>query len=324
MQTSSWKRKAVYTMKETTRRGITLAGLGTSVLLAIPVVAQGHPETWKDPWLWVSADYLADSPAGSEVPAKLIRNVGLQARSFERHFGSAKAMGLAEGQVVGDDLCPPLDEVRIVQWGYSDASGYLDLTLVLSEVAVLATVRDVILGFATSATPVAMLVLENQVALYKDSPLPAYALVPLGQAVIMDRVFCGDVGRGATGSYQPETGQRIVLVGSWRESSTVPLGFTATGAVAVVNERGEMRWRFVHDGPNTQEGFEKLVAETVESNLREMALQYRLQRDHSEERSRFGYDIAMQRASGGCARLRATKGGGEWELTASCEEKPAH
>ncbi len=46
-----------------------------------------------------------------------------------------------------------------------------------------------------------------------------------------------------------------------------------------------------------------------------MALEYRLQRDHSDERSRFGYDVATQRDTDGCARLRATNVAGAWVLT---------
>lgn len=89
--------------------------------------------------------------------------------------------------------------------------GRFDAAILLSEVAVTGTVEDVVLGFGPRANPVALLALSDVVPLHARSPVPRYVLLPLGRAVIADRVFCGAEGDG---QYEPRVGARLVVVGS--------------------------------------------------------------------------------------------------------------
>ena len=237
-----------------------------------PVVARGgeHPEVLNPQsrgYEWVAASWAleADGSVKTHVPILLQEQLELQMRWFESRFGSAREHGLVEGQVVEDRFCPR----DMIQFGAPEDHGRFDAALLLSEVAVIATVEEVILGFGPRAYPTALLALSDVEPLHDRALTPRYAMVPLGWLVLRDRVFCGGYGNG---KFQPRVGARIVVVGNWGDSAVVSLHPARAGSLAVVEADGTLRWKWHDDtGPSTLVRLQRRVDEVVTSEIFEAA-----------------------------------------------------
>lgn len=246
---------------------------GSMLLLLVTAYSEpGHsrdepeaPETWGsyDPdwgheWTAVSAALNPDGSVSRRVPDLARERLEALIVRFEQRFGSAAKHGLRDGRVVSEEFCPPEASVH---WGNTLAR-HLDATLLLSEVAVKATIESVAFGFDTGGGPVALIRLADAEPLTGRSPIPEYALVALGQLVVGDRVFCGERGplsprnhwlrEDGEVSYQPTVGARIVLIGSWR-GGTVFLGPGHDSWYAEVAKSGQLRWIYGFQGKSLPE-----------------------------------------------------------------------
>lgn len=256
--------------------------------------SQEHPETWRGPWLWTAAS----QESTVNRPVRLLEALESQSESFDRAFGSAHAHGLAEGRVPGREFCPPRDIVQSSTFAGPDSAGQFDATILLSEVAVTATVSDVIPGFTVNGAPVVMLHLTDVLTLHERSPSPLYALVPVGQLVVGGRVYCSlEKVTGASETYQPEVGSRVVVIGAWAPLATVPIGFSRTSAFAVVEDHERLSWKF-YDGPETLTQMQTSVGSLVRTGLLEMTESLRGLEEFSDGRAELSSDLFMAHRSG--------------------------
>lgn len=207
--------------------GLVALLLPLAAFLATPLVAQDHPETLgslgEGRHAWVAASHFTDN----HVDDWLVANLQHQIDGFARRFGSIEEQGLAEGDYPSAAFCtkpmvsvvgsPPIPEIM-----------NLDGTLLLSEVAVTATVDEIIPGFSIFGGPSVLLALSDVVALTDRSPSPAYALMRIESMVINGSVFCDvDSSPDATFDYQPSIGDRVVVIGAW-DKGVVEIGYLRT------------------------------------------------------------------------------------------------
>lgn len=241
--------------------------IGSTMLLLVALYSEpGHssdepetPETWGEyhpdwghEWTAVSVALSPDGSVSRHLPDHARERLETLIERFEERFGSATKHGLQHGQVVSEEFCPPEASVH---WG-DKLARHLGATLLLSEVAVKATIESVAFGFNTGGGPEALIRLEDVEPLTDRSPAPEYAVVSLGQLVVGDRVFCGERGPLASGAwrgpYQPAAGSQIVLIGGWRDG-TVFAGQSHDSWYAEVMEGGELQWRFGFQGRSLEE-----------------------------------------------------------------------
>ena len=237
----------------------------TTVLLVALYSEQGQaqdepeaPETWGKyhagwgyEWMAASVALNPDGSVSSRVPANSRERFEIKIANFERRFGSAAGHGLKEGQVAPEKFCTP---ESTIEWGYR-VGRHIGSILLLSEVAVKATIKSVALGFGTGASPKALIQLTDVAPLTSRSPVPEYAVLSLGQLVVGDRVFCAPRGPLAAGQwlgpYQPTVGSQIVLIGAWRDG-TVYFDEGETGWYAELKD-GELNWQFGYEGRTLEE-----------------------------------------------------------------------
>jgi len=140
---------------------------------------------------------------------------------FREKFGSAESQGLEELSYPPESYCYVPDYETVVGTYPDPGVAFLDGILLLSEVAVTATVSEIIPGFSAAPGPMVLLALSDGIPLTERSPVPDYVLLPLRRMVIGGIPFCHNRFRGA--DYEPELGDRVVVIGSWR-NGIVPLG----------------------------------------------------------------------------------------------------
>lgn len=235
-----------------------LTALGLALVLGHCFITAGlaqeaadrrHPEVLGESgsWgrMWTSA-FSAFDESGSvspRIPAPLREQLLAQSADFRLRFGSAAAHGLADGEIPPRRFCSSAAGGFVGDQPPPEYSSF-DLNLLLSEVAVTAEVADVVPGFYYNGAPAALLSLRNVQPLHANAPLPEYALVPLGQLAIHDRVICGSWMRPAY-NVAFDVGNRLLLVSGWADRA-VAMG--ASG-LAVVRDEGELEWKFGPKGP---------------------------------------------------------------------------
>lgn len=243
----------------------------TIVLAISPALtsASEPPEVWMPGdwgYRWVAASWVFedDGSVAPRVPKVLGEKLKKRSRAFDEKFHYARAHGLVEGQVLPPrEFCVSQEIVgRVVP-----EDGWLfDPAVLLSDVAVTATVEEVILGFGPSAWPVALLVLADVVPIHGYSLQPRYVLVNVERAVIHNRVFCGDV--SIEGKYEPKVGTRIVVLGSLGDAGVVELVPRRAGSLAQVEPDGTVTWKWLRDtGPSTLNGIHTRARELIADGL---------------------------------------------------------
>ncbi len=311
-----------------TRQGANVRNLLMALAMAVTFGSAGIgqeksplPETWGryspgwgHEWMSVSVALNPDGSVSSRVPDRSRKNFEEKIARFERLFGSASEHGLEDGTVAPTRFCPPKGTIS---WGDKIAEN-LGAILLLSEVAAKATIESVALGFGTGGYPKALVRLADAEPLTNRSPIPEYVVLPIGQLVTHDRVFCanrGPIGTGDyRGPYQPQAGSQIVVIGRWRDG-TVFLG-PSDAWYAELNE-GALEWRFGgygRYGNRTLKGMKNLVSRLETRGLFERTDHLTKAEEHSMERVRFGqaWARAVQR---GCEPT-VVRDGGE---TVECE-----
>lgn len=237
-----------------------LSAVALAVLCGSAALAQDHPETlgkfhpgYGHEWTAASFALNRDGSVHERVQPGLRENIEYQTeRSVTDH-------GLAEGAVParrphpasGHQFCAP---VRTMLEPLPQETDRFDATMLLSEVAAVATVSDIVPGFRLSGDPQLLVVLSDVQVLRNGSPLPRYVLIPLTGRVIHGKVFCAVNPPGWTISIEGSAivGDRIVVMGAWRDDAVVEVGLNRTGAVAFVKADETLDWNFAgrHDGPS--------------------------------------------------------------------------
>ncbi len=265
---------------------------------------------WGHEWMSVSVALNPDGSVSSKLPDNSREKFEKQIVKFDRLFGSAAEHGLEDGTVAPKEFCPP---EGTISWGDKVASN-LGSILLLSEVAVKATIESVALGFGTGGYPKALVRLDDVEPLTSRSPVPEYVVFPIGQLVARDHVFCGDRGQLGTGDYrgpyQPRIGSQIVVICGWRDG-TVFLG-SEDAWYAELNE-GALEWRFGgygRYGNRTLKDMKSLISRLEATGLFEQTDHLARAELHSMERMRFGqaWARAIQR---GCEPTAINRDGGE-------------
>lgn len=189
-----------------------------------------------------------------------------------------------------------------------DSRGEFGSGLLLAEVAVVATVTDVIPGIDRLAWVESLLELGDAVRLHDRSPVPEYVLVPAQRVVAEDRVFCG--GYGA--EFDPVVGSRVVVIGAWVQG-VVPLGPGPGNStmLATVQEDGEsLRWSHGSSGPGNLVDLQARVDEAVYGNLFSLTSHLVQLREGMKKRQRFAIEW-LRRARRGCRLVAVDERSGE-------------
>ena len=228
---------------------ILVLGIATTLLAGL-AAGQEYPESLGDSlgdWpLWRAASKSVE-PDGSirwSLPdfGEIDRATAIWAREkidqFRNKFGSAESQGLEELSYPSQTYCYVPGYETVTTLLPDPEVGTLDGTLLLSEVAVTATVSEIIPGFSGAAGPMVLLRLSDGAQLTDRSPIPAYVLLPLQRMVIGGFPFCHDRNEGV--DYGPELGDRVVVIGSWY-SSIVLLGKQETGMLFKLEPDGRLQ-----------------------------------------------------------------------------------
>ena len=157
----------------------------------------------------------------------------------------------------------------------SESGGYFATSLLLSDVAVRATIDDIVPGFSPGGEPALLLSLSDVVPLRDQTPLPDYALMRVERMEVGDRVFCeiNEIGRGAWSERIPlsQVGDIVAVIGRWTSDSVVRMGlYRHTGALGVVGDDGEsLEWHFsaFRDGPKTLSDLRRQIDDAAASGL---------------------------------------------------------
>lgn len=270
---------------------------------------------WGHEWMSVSVALNPDGSVSSRIPPNSREKFEEQVADFKRLFGSVAEHGLEEGTVPPKKFCPPKGSIG---WG-DKAVATLGSVLLLSEVAVKATIDSVALGFGTGFYPKALIRLKDVEPLTKRSPSPEYAVFPIGQLVARGHVFCGHRGQLGTGDfrgpYQPRVGSRIVLIGGWREG-TVFLG--SEDAWYAELHDGVLQWEFGGYEGRTLEDITNLISRLETNGVFEQT--DHLARPGADPMGRMRFGQAWARAvESGCEPTVINREGGK---TAGCELEP--
>jgi hypothetical protein len=272
---------------------------------------------------WHSASEILhpDGTVRSSVVDSTRRRLEEQFAWFDERFG-----GSPEAAALVADPLPSGDGIErryCMPWPVIDVpppevyGGDFETKLLLSEVAVLATISDFIPGFS-GAAPDVLVALSEVAALHDRSRSPAYFLLPVGQFVTNGRVFCG--GPEANDRYPNlKIGDRIVLLGRW-DQGVVWTGGALTYDLAVVVEDESLLWQ-AHRAdapPKTLPLLRQRVDEAVQGGLLDMTAPLRLEQSHSPKRLEFS-ETWWNHHQGGC-RIKAAREleDGNWELTQTC------
>lgn len=275
-------------------------------LLAVPMVAQEHPERigrWDtDRSAWVAAsqvgvvatvgDLAVLVETTRETTLWTVERIGIQIEDFARRFESAEKHGLEEGSYPSPDFCYK-PKILVEGQGPFPETSSLDGTLLLAEVAVTATVSEIVPGFSVMGGPTVLLALSDVTTLTSRSPVPVYALLPLKSMVINGSVFCH---ADLTLTYQPQIGDRIALFGAW-DRGVVPLGPRTTSLIGKLDNSGTVDWNswnvFVDDPASVTSRLNEMESKGLLSTTTHLARQEYMAQERQVFAASLGYDDCM-------------------------------
>ena len=174
------------------------------------------------------------------------------------------------------------------------AGGLFDTTLLLSDVAVTASLEEAIPGFSAHGNPVVLFVMSDVVPLRPGSRLANYLLIPFDRLVVNGRVFCAinPNHQWWPDAEHPVPGDRMVVIGASSNDGVVRMNtWQYTGTVARVREGAPLLWGFSvrrGTGPKTFSGLEARIGQAVSGGLFDFAADLALQEYNSEGRREFG------------------------------------
>ncbi len=270
-----------------------------------PAAGQGPPEEIPE-LRWISAARALDDESPDNVYPRRRRLIREQSMKFRAKFGSAAEHGLQEGRLPREKFCTVTGIGSHELFLGPDADDF-GSRLLLAEVAVVATVTDIIPGFTGGAWVESLLELGDVVPLHGRSPIPEYALVPVNRVVAEDRVFCG----GPFSGYDPVIGARVVAIGAWVQG-VVPFGPGPGNStmLATVQKDGEsLRW-YASVGPGSLVDLQARVDEAVSGNLLSLTSHLVRLKDGAKKRQRFGVEWT-RRTRRGCRLVAIDEATGE-------------
>lgn len=298
------------------RKTLVAFSLLTATLLSVRVAGQESPDEL--PALgWLSAVEALNEDAEHLRP-RLRQTLKTQTDLFRQKLSAGGEPGRQEGQVPVSKLCTASMGGGAPFFAPPDGRNF-GSALLLAEVAVVATVKDIIPGFGVFDWPHVLLALDDAVPLHTSSPLPDYALVPVERMVVGDHVFCGDFGLG----FDPLVGARLVLIGPWYRG-TVPVG-PGPGASSLLGVMGadgqSLHWKSsMGSVPKNLADLQARVDEAVSGNLFSLTENLIRLKEGSKERREFGRGWS-RRAREGCRLISAKNDGAT--LTRICIDPKA-
>lgn len=266
------------------------------VLLGLPAEGQGPPDEIPE-LRWISAARALDEEFPDSAHPATRKLINEQSEKFRATFGSAAAHDLGEGHLAPEAFCTVKSIGAEIGFLGPDTAGEFGSGLLLAEVAVVATVKDISPGFGSGAWIESLLELSDALPLHGRSPIPGYVLVPVQRVVAEDRVFCGGYGV----EFDPVIGTRVVVIGPWVQG-VVPVGPGPGNStmLAIVQKDGEsLRWSHGSTGPDNLVDLQARVEEAVHGNLFELTSHLAQVGERAEERQQFG-DEWLRRARRGC------------------------
>ena len=247
------------------RHGLPLVtSLLAVVLSGPPIEGQGPPDEILE-LRWISAARALDEEIPDTLHPETRRLISKQAEKFRATFGSAARHDLREGHLAPEEFCTVKGIGAGIVFLGPDTGGEFGSGLLLAEVAVVATVTDIIPGFGSGAWIESLLELSGAVPLHGRSPIPDYVLVPVQRVVAEDRVFCGGYGD----EFDPVIGTRVVVIGSLVQG-VVPVGpgpGNSTMFATVQKDVESLRWSHGSAGPNNLVDLQARVEDAVHGNL---------------------------------------------------------
>lgn len=284
-----------------------VTSLLTVILLAPSMEGQGPPDEILE-LRWISAARALDEEIPDSVHPNTRKLINEQSEKFRATFGSAASHDLRDGHLAPEKFCTVKGIGAGIVFLGPDTRGEFGSGLLLAEVAVVATVTDIIPGFGSGAWIESLLELGDAVPLHGRSPIPDYVLVPVQRVVAEDRVFCG--GYGA--EFDPVIGTRVVVIGPWVQG-VVPVGPGPGNSTmfAIVQKDGEsLRWSHGSTGPDHLVDLQWRVEEAVHGNLFELTSHLAQLREGVEERQQFGVEWT-RRTRRGCRLIAVDEESGD-------------
>ncbi|MCY3930404.1 MAG: hypothetical protein OXH70_01675 [Acidobacteria bacterium] len=303
--------------------------LTLSVAVALPVAGQQgtvskHPESL-DLMDWKAASYVLNpdgSVATERTGPRAARRLTLKSAGFVERYGSAARHGLREGDYPPRELCVGgewTSELVGVSYAIPESDFKFDASVLLGEVAVTATVSEVMPGFS-SEWPHSLLALTDVVPLHDASPTPAYVLVPVGRVVTHDRVFCGGDPNQSAG-YNFSEGTRLVVVGSWRQG-VVPVvsGAGDSGLLGVIDADGSIDWMMpmIEGAPADLARLHQRIDDMAAGGLLELRALTSRQEPYSDDR-KMVRDLVREQYREGCRIIGYARLGEVTRISRVCE-----
>ena len=308
-----------------------IPSIGVAVISAIVIAAsghaQGHPERLvgldTERPVWIAASQVVEPdgvikwslPDLAQIDQSVAQRAFEQLRRFKSEFGSAEAHGLADLSYPPVGFCT--DRVYPTMSYGRPPPNSLDGTLLVSEVAVTATVAEIIPGLSVMAGPMVMLRLSDTRQLTSRSPIPDYVLIPLQTMVVDGTVLCN---RNTGMAYGPEVGERVVVIGSW-VNGVVPQGHMTNGIIRSVAPDGSIEplpWREIASLAELVVQIDRLEAQGLFVETANLARHH----DSAEHREfARSLDSPSELGEGYCnVESLATSENGSWDVTFDCAE----
>ncbi len=274
-----------------------VASLLALIWWAPPAEGQGPPEEIPE-LRWTSVARALDEDVQDGLHSYSRKLINEQSEKFRATFGSAAEHGLREGHLPAAKFCTVKGIGAGVGLLGPDTYGEFGSGLLLAEVAVVATVTDIVPGFGAAALVESLLELSDAVPLHDRSPIPGYVLLPVQRVVAEDRVFCGGYG----GEYDPVVGARVVVIGPWVQG-VVPVGpgRGMSSLFATVQKDGEsLGWLpWISGPPGNLVDLQARVGEAVDGNLFSLTSDLVQLKEGSKRRGKFGGEW-RRRTERGC------------------------
>lgn len=285
-----------------------------------------HPETLGEfypghghEWTAASVALNPDGSVHERALPGLREDLEYQAeRSLQDH-------GLAEGEMPpkSHPFCAP---VRKVIEPVRQETNRFDATMLLSEVAVVATVSDIVPGFRLSGNPELLVVLSDVRALRDGSPLPRYLLIPVEGRVIHGKVFCAVNPTGWSSEIEGRSivGEQLVVMGAWNDGAFVRAGLNHTAAVAYVRADETLRWTWAgwHDGPGDLVELDERFDEARSAGLFDLTRELLLEPWGSARRLKFGTTLGELSGHSSDCHLRGYEiDDGDLRFISSCHAR---
>ncbi len=276
---------------------VVLAVVLAALLASVGAGAEEHSRTLGDydsrrGYEWVVASRLLNADGSvklsTRMPERLRKGLEWQLQN------SAPAPDLEDGEIPSPDQCAPHPpDVTSSSMPGSEQDGRFVSALLLSEVAVTATVAGIVPGFFRGGNPGVLLSLSDVSPLHGRSASIGHVLLPVERTSANGRVFCAVMDRDHhIPTPPPPPGTRVVVMGAW-SSEDVVWGNTQgrMGYLATVDSAEALRWIggffWSEERPSTLASLQRRVDEAARGGLFDVTADLVSQDIESPERTEF-------------------------------------